>query len=147
MSRDMTTENLRAAALDSLAAAQVYAEMVPRLHARYHAASDGPVRPGASTVAARETKSAEAQVRHGVKVAEVNALLYIGDQISELCELLHLATAGGKQTDVKLTFNHSGDPAEIGRNVADALAKFRGDPAELSETELDYLLAHPETGV
>lgn len=82
----MTTE-ARELALSTLDATKAVIEALNEAHHYLHELRDSRHNTGAQEVAVcRKIGAAEDMIRHGFKTAEINALVYVGDQVHALRE-------------------------------------------------------------
>lgn len=114
----MTTET-RTSAVNTLEATKEMIELLNELHSDLHALRESWDNTGAQEVAiARRIGAAQDAIRHGFKIAEITAQLYVGDQLHSLVALV-AELAEGDEIGRKLVqhireYNAANRPASVG---------------------------------
>lgn len=84
----METETARDDALDYLSAVQALHASLDGVHKELHDLRDSGRRPSREDQVARKIGQANKAIEHGLQLAQIHALLYIGDRLEAL-ETLH----------------------------------------------------------
>lgn len=104
----MTPTDPRDHVLNILAANTAIQDGLPAVRARYHVARDNGHKPNAEVRAARDVAEREGMIRQGNKLAEIYALLYVGDRIDALTQTIAAQRLTAAELDYLISHPETG---------------------------------------